>query len=621
MSAPARPMDETVFDKEADAPMPHSCNLIIDSCCDLPFEAVDRDGVELIEFPYVMSDGEHADDLYRASSAHDFYQAMRDGEEPTTAQVPVPVFRAAFERAVESGVPTVYLSFSSGLSGSFDAAVLVHGQIMAEHPDAELYLVDTHLASVAEGLLVHEALRQRDKGLTARELAQWAEEARYFVDAEFMVEDLEALRRGGRIPGSVAYAGSKLDVKPMLTIAPDGKLSLAGVARGRKKGIKQLAEYYQKRVAESVPGQCVVVAGADCPKDVGRLKEALGKVDDSILFLESSIGPVIGSHVGRLFVNKYPDYRIVNLDKLTYAGNLANLRDIENAPNYTFVKADICDYDTIREVFCKYDIDGVIHLAAESHVDRSIKDPFIFARTNVMGTLSLLQAAKEQWNGNWEGKRFYHISTDEVYGALQFDGTLFTEETRYDPHSPYSAAKASSDHFVRAYHDTYGLPTIVTNCSNNYGPYQHVEKFIPRQITNLIDGVRPKLYGDGLNVRDWIHTEDHSSAVWTILTRGRIGETYLIGADGEKNNITVLREILKAFGRDEDDFDWVRDRPGHDRRYAIDSTKLRRELGWEPAHTDFAEGLAETIAWYRENEAWWRPAKEATEAKYAAQGQ
>lgn len=298
VSAPARPMDETVFDKEADAPMPHSCNLIIDSCCDLPFEAVDRDGVELIEFPYVLSDGEHADDLYRASSAHDFYQAMRDGEEPTTAQVPVPVFRAAFERAVESGVPTVYLSFSSGLSGSFDAAVLVHGQIMAEHPEAELYLVDTHLASVAEGLLVHEALRQRDKGLTARELARWAEEARYFVDAEFMVEDLEALRRGGRIPGSVAYAGSKLDVKPMLTIAPDGKLSLAGVARGRKKGIKQLAEYYQKRVAESVPGQCVVVAGADCPKDVGRLKEALAKVDDSILFLESSIGPVIGSHVG-----------------------------------------------------------------------------------------------------------------------------------------------------------------------------------------------------------------------------------------------------------------------------------------------------------------------------------
>lgn len=211
----------------------------------------------------------------------------------------------------------------------------------------------------------------------------------------------------------------------------------------------------------------------------------------------------IGSHVVRLFVNKYPDYRIVNLDKLTYAGNLANLRDIENAPNYTFVKADICDYDTIREVFCKYDIDGVIHLAAESHVDRSIKDPFIFARTNVMGTLSLLQAAKEQWNGNWEGKRFYHISTDEVYGALQFDGTLFTEETRYDPHSPYSAAKASSDHFVRAYHDTYGLPTIVTNCSNNYGPYQFPEKLIPLFINNIRHGRPLPVYGKGENVRDW----------------------------------------------------------------------------------------------------------------------
>lgn len=278
--------------------MSHSCNLIIDSCCDLPHEVIDRDGVELIEFPYIMSDGEHTDDLYRSSSAHDFYQAMRDGEEPTTAQVPVPVFQAAFEKAVESGVPTVYLSFSSGLSGSFDAAVLVHEQIMTEHPDAELYLVDTHLASAAEGLLVHEALLQRDKGLTARELAKWAEEARYFVDAKFMVEDLEALRRGGRISGSVAYAGSKLDVKPMLTIAPDGKLSLAGVARGRKKGIKQLVEYYEKRVAKNASGQCVVVAGADCPKDVERLKEALAKVDDSIPLLESSIGPVVGSHVG-----------------------------------------------------------------------------------------------------------------------------------------------------------------------------------------------------------------------------------------------------------------------------------------------------------------------------------
>lgn len=278
--------------------MAPTCNLIIDSCCDLPFEVVDRDGVDLVEFSYVMSDGEHADDLYRTSSAHDFYQAMREGEEPTTAQVPVRVFRKVFERAIESGVPTVCLSFSSGLSGSYEAAALVRDQMVEEHPDAELYLVDTRLASVAEGLLVYEALQQREKGLTARELAEWAEEARYFVDAEFMVEDLESLRRGGRIPASVAFAGSKLDVKPMLTIGQDGKLSLAGVARGRKKGLKQLAEYYQKRVVDKGPGQCVVIANADCEKDAERLKEVLAKVDDSILFLESSVGPVIGSHVG-----------------------------------------------------------------------------------------------------------------------------------------------------------------------------------------------------------------------------------------------------------------------------------------------------------------------------------
>ncbi len=278
--------------------MQHQCNLIIDSCCDLPFEVVDREGVELIKFPYVMRDGEHADDLYQTLSAYDFYQAMRDGDEPTTAQVPVPVFRDAFTRAIESGVPTVYLSFSSGLSGSYDAAALVHEQLMAEHPEAELYLVDTRLASIAEALLVHEALRQRDNGLTAHELALWAEEARFFVDAEFMVDDLESLRRGGRIPGSVAYAGSKLDVKPLLTITCDGKLSLSGVARGRKKGIKQLADYYHKRKADSRPGRFVVIGNADCPKDAARLKDALAKEDDSILFLESSIGPVIGSHVG-----------------------------------------------------------------------------------------------------------------------------------------------------------------------------------------------------------------------------------------------------------------------------------------------------------------------------------
>lgn len=319
----------------------------------------------------------------------------------------------------------------------------------------------------------------------------------------------------------------------------------------------------------------------------------------------------IGSHVVRLFVNKYPDYRIVNLDKLTYAGNLANLRDIENAPNYTFVKADICDYDTIREVFCKYDIDGVIHLAAESHVDRSIKDPFIFARTNVMGTLSLLQAAKEQWNGNWEGKRFYHISTDEVYGALQFDGTLFTEETRYDPHSPYSAAKASSDHFVRAYHDTYGLPTIVTNCSNNYGPYQFPEKLIPLFINNIRHGRPLPVYGKGENVRDWLYVEDHARAIDLIFHKGRIAETYNIGGFNEWKNIDLIKVIVRTVdrllgnpeGESEKLLTYVTDRAGHDLRYAIDSRKLKNELGWEPS-LQFEEGIEKTVRWYLENQEW-----------------
>ena len=319
----------------------------------------------------------------------------------------------------------------------------------------------------------------------------------------------------------------------------------------------------------------------------------------------------IGSHVVRLFVNKYPDYRIVNLDKLTYAGNLANLRDIENAPNYTFVKADICDYDTIREVFCKYDIDGVIHLAAESHVDRSIKDPFIFARTNVMGTLSLLQAAKEQWNGNWEGKRFYHISTDEVYGALQFDGTLFTEETRYDPHSPYSAAKASSDHFVRAYHDTYGLPTIVTNCSNNYGPYQFPEKLIPLFINNIRHGRPLPVYGKGENVCDWLYVEDHARAIDLIFHKGRIAETYNIGGFNEWKNIDLIKVIVRTVdrllgnpeGESEKLITYVTDRAGHDLRYAIDSRKLKNELGWEPS-LQFEEGIEKTVRWYLENQEW-----------------
>lgn len=319
----------------------------------------------------------------------------------------------------------------------------------------------------------------------------------------------------------------------------------------------------------------------------------------------------IGSHVVRLFVNKYPDYRIVNLDKLTYAGNLANLRDIENAPNYTFVKADICDYDTIREVFRKYDIDGVIHLAAESHVDRSIKDPFTFARTNVMGTLSLLQAAKEQWNGNWEGKRFYHVSTDEVYGALQFDGTLFTEETRYDPHSPYSAAKASSDHFVRAYHDTYGLPTIVTNCSNNYGPYQFPEKLIPLFINNIRHGRPLPVYGKGENVRDWLYVEDHARAIDLIFHKGRIAETYNIGGFNEWKNIDLIKVIVRTVdrllgnpeGESEKLITYVTDRAGHDLRYAIDSRKLKNELGWEPS-LQFEEGIEKTVRWYLENQEW-----------------
>ncbi len=307
------------------------------------------------------------------------------------------------------------------------------------------------------------------------------------------------------------------------------------------------------------------------------------------------------------------DCRVTVLDKLTYAGNSENLAGLD-PDRVRLVVGDICDAALLDELVPE--ADAVVHYAAESHNDNSIAGPEPFVRTNVQGTFELLEACRRH------GKRMHHVSTDEVYGDLALDDPArFTEETPYRPSSPYSSTKASSDMLVRAWHRTYGLPVTISNCSNNYGPYQHVEKFIPRQITNILDGARPKLYGDGRNVRDWIHTEDHSSAVWAILTRGRVGETYLIGADGERDNVTVLRDILRAMGRPEDDFDWVRDRPGHDRRYAIDASKLRRELGWEPAHTDFAEGLAQTIAWYRDNEAWWRPAKEATEAKYAAQGQ
>lgn len=278
--------------------MQYKCNLIIDSCCDLPYEVVNREGVELIQFPYIMSDGEHSDDLYRSISAHDFYDKMRNGEEPTTAQISVPTLRETYQRVIDTGIPSVFLCFSSGLSGSYDVAEMVKDQVLADNPGAELYLVDTRMASIAEGIIVYEAMRQREKGLTAKELALWAEEARNYVGALFMVDDLDSLRRGGRIPSSIAYAGSKLDVKPLLTFDIDGKLVLSGVARGRKKGIKQLAEFYEKKVASTGPGQCVVIAHSDCPKDAEKLKEQLAKIDENILFLESYVGPVIGSHVG-----------------------------------------------------------------------------------------------------------------------------------------------------------------------------------------------------------------------------------------------------------------------------------------------------------------------------------
>ena len=319
----------------------------------------------------------------------------------------------------------------------------------------------------------------------------------------------------------------------------------------------------------------------------------------------------IGSHVVRLFVNKYPDYRIVNLDKLTYAGNLENLRDVENAPNYTFVKEDICRYEKMQEIFRTYSIDGVIHLAAESHVDRSIKDPFTFAKTNVLGTLSLLQAAREYWNGDYDGRRFYHVSTDEVYGALGFDGTLFTETTKYDPHSPYSASKAGSDHFVRAFHDTYGLPTVITNCSNNYGPYQFPEKLIPLFINNLRHDKPLPVYGRGENVRDWLYVEDHARAIDAVYHRGRIAETYNIGGFNEWKNIDLIRVVIRTVdrllgrpeGAGEKLIAYVTDRAGHDLRYAIDSTKLKNELGWEPS-LQFEEGIEKTVRWYLDNQAW-----------------
>ena len=367
----------------------------------------------------------------------------------------------------------------------------------------------------------------------------------------------------------------------------------------------------------------------------------------------------IGSHVVRLFVNKYPEYKIINVDKLTYAGNLANLKDIEDKPNYRFVKMDICDFEAFYQLMQDEKVDGIIHLAAESHVDRSIKDPFTFARTNVMGTLSLLQAAKLYWEqfnyimpvnqttdqvGETHDMsdpdrpsgipcRFYHISTDEVYGALSmnhpegieppfkttasseghkaYGDDFFYETTKYNPHSPYSAAKASSDHFVRAYHDTYGMPTIVTNCSNNYGPYQFPEKLIPLFINNIRNGKPLPVYGKGENVRDWLYVEDHARAIDVIFHEGKIAETYNIGGFNEWKNIDLIKVMIKTVDRilgnpegySEKLITYVTDRLGHDARYAIDSTKLQKELGWEPS-LQFEEGIEKTVRWYLENQEW-----------------
>ena len=331
----------------------------------------------------------------------------------------------------------------------------------------------------------------------------------------------------------------------------------------------------------------------------------------------------IGNHVVRLFVNKYPDYHIICLDALTYAGNLANLSDVEDKPNYEFVKMDICDFEGVHRLLKDRQVEGIIHLAAESHVDRSIRDPFAFAQTNVMGTLSLLQAAKLYWESlpeRYEGKRFYHISTDEVYGALELtrpDGEapygddFFLETTKYNPHSPYSASKASSDHFVRAFHDTCGMPTIVTNCSNNYGPYQFPEKLIPLFINNIRHRKPLPVYGKGENVRDWLYVEDHARAIDLIYHKGKTAETYNIGGFNEWKNIDIIKVVIATVdrllgrpeGADLDLITYVTDRAGHDLRYAIDSTKLKTELGWEPS-LQFEEGIEKTVRWYLEHEEW-----------------
>ena len=318
----------------------------------------------------------------------------------------------------------------------------------------------------------------------------------------------------------------------------------------------------------------------------------------------------IGANFVRLMRQARPDTRVTVLDKLTYAGNRANLADLD----IDFVEGDIADSATVEPLVAAADV--VVHFAAESHNDNSLRDPSPFLRTNIVGTFTLLEACRKH------DTRFHHVSTDEVFGDLEIGAeTKFDENTAYAPSSPYSATKAGSDHLVRAWVRSFGLRATISNCSNNYGPYQHIEKFMPRQITNVLSGITPKLYGEGLNVRDWIHASDHSSAVHTILEKGAIGETYLIGANGEENNITVLRTILRLMGKDENDFEHVVDRPGHDLRYAIDGSRLRAELGWQPKFTDFESGLADTIKWYTDNRGWWEPLKAEVEAKYAKAGQ
>ena len=319
----------------------------------------------------------------------------------------------------------------------------------------------------------------------------------------------------------------------------------------------------------------------------------------------------IGSNFVQHTVREHPDVQVTVLDALTYAGDERSLDPV--AGQVTFAKGDVADPDIVDALVAEVDV--VVHFAAESHNDNSLHDPWPFVRTNVIGTYTLLEAVRRH------GVRYHHISTDEVYGDLELDDPAkFTAQTPYNPSSPYSATKASSDLLVRAWARSFGVQATISNCSNNYGPYQHVEKFIPRQITNVVDGIRPKLYGAGLNVRDWIHVDDHNAAVWAILERGRIGETYLIGADGELDNKTVVETILELMGRPADAYEHVNDRPGHDMRYAIDASVLRDELGWAPRYTTFRDGLAATIDWYRANEAWWRPQKDATEAKYAQLG-